>query len=375
MSIYKDEEKEIYTDSNNNQLLKLRSILKKPEQQEQPIDIEKYKTASPIETLLLRYLGKNLDDATLERLGKEPGAWKSIVAIDYVIEKARKEGNSKLETELLEMVKNTKLKAEDIGLYAIKSLEGTIDEKELEQKLTKCYETAKQSIELEKRKAKQGLEQKIDSIDIVVLPISKEKFYVYVDDAVVKKPETLPVNVYFMGKRDDSLLPIILEKGSKNFNKTLENPEGAYLAGTILGGGMMALLSVLFVDSLNGSFGAVLGTFIAIWGTSAVASHFISNKLTKYWPLRKKFKALKTYPPEKMNWIDCDDIKEVYEAGTSGKPVKIGYNNPVVKKAVEHMLKKRIQGLSDEMREAYATKFDISRDGNITIRDIDKKFV
>ncbi|MFH1637230.1 MAG: hypothetical protein ABIB71_02285 [Candidatus Woesearchaeota archaeon] len=101
----------------------------------------------PVEYIITaNTLGIELNDHALKRLNEAEGkreAFEAIYVAQHFSKKAIEKGMDELAEKLEAIVANHQIKTEDIGLYALESVKGTIDSEELEKKLLECYKAGR----------------------------------------------------------------------------------------------------------------------------------------------------------------------------------------------------------------------------------------
>ncbi len=352
------------TKENGAQVVKLRELLKKPQETQELGDVNKWEKASGIEIALLKYLGQKLDAATIERLNREPDAWKAVIAADYFVGEAEKAGNEELKQSLIAMINNPNISAREIGIYATKSLEGTLDKEELDKRLMECHKQAASLKKIETAQ-KTSLEEIAKApaknvIDIVLLPVDEKGYSIYVKAPLLEKNlEKLTVNIHAPGERDADVVDKALMvakpcvSGAMEYEiKKLERKHSGDIPSYLLFGLIGSVVSSISIA------GKSIMVFLAVMGcgfAGSITAECIaeskkedSKTLKKLRKSKKAFeskasKMLSSIEAESVNWEKNSELSEIYEAACSGKE-KIKCKDSLVIEAVESLLEKSEEG-------------------------------
>ncbi|MFH1638044.1 MAG: hypothetical protein ABIB71_06470 [Candidatus Woesearchaeota archaeon] len=355
-------------------------------------NVERWKQI-PVEYIVTaNTLGVELNDHALKRLNEakdKEHAFESIYVTQYFAKEARKLKKDDLAEKLEAMVEDESLATEEIAFYATKAIENELPKDKVLEKLAKAFYTKETSLN---RKKKEGLEEAVNSLDIVLVPIDKEgycKAYASYDINSNKRKDwkNIAVNVYSLGNRKPEALRGLLKRPAQNrldqaarvevIHRNWGDGLGNYTKIGYYLGGHLGLGTVSFgIGSGLGAVGAAIHNAVsssiseapyfpwcigggalalAIW-EAAITYGPISRLLEKH-RIKQSSKDIENYDVLKINWIESQDIKNLWAAAFKGKKAEPFKENDVVQEASRrvtlHGAGLTTIGTSEELKEAY----------------------
>ncbi|MFH1637845.1 MAG: hypothetical protein ABIB71_05455 [Candidatus Woesearchaeota archaeon] len=352
----------------DKQVYQLKKLLGKKEELG---DISKWKNIAPGDMLFLKKLEAELSPNAMERLNsikeedRKEGLY-SILVANYFSNVASRKGRDDVVEKIGAIFDDTSIKAEEIGMYAFEAVRDSLPDDERLEKLARTYLTDKKV----KRQKKEGLEKKLNTIDVVLLPKDLDgECEVYIEYDFKKRLgnplENTEVNIYSAGRRVDSAVENVLSHISKEIQDLEEGKELKYMslsvkiisraAGAkpttmdspmILAGGFLEALilgsgGAGIGGAIGGGEGAAIG---AALGAIAPTYVFIRPAYQKYKKAmnKKLAKKLDSYNPKEVNWIESKDLNEICDKA-EGKiqsfPEK-PFEHDVIKRAINKLANK-----------------------------------
>ncbi|MFH1638324.1 MAG: hypothetical protein ABIB71_07910 [Candidatus Woesearchaeota archaeon] len=107
-------------------------------------DLRKWKNLDPGQMIFLKMLNSEVTPQSLDRINsldkneKEEGMY-SILVANYFALKAKAKGREDIAEKIHSIIAKKEVKPEDIGLYAINMLQGSLNYGQLENSLLRCY--------------------------------------------------------------------------------------------------------------------------------------------------------------------------------------------------------------------------------------------
>ncbi|MFH1637233.1 MAG: hypothetical protein ABIB71_02300 [Candidatus Woesearchaeota archaeon] len=289
-------------------------------------------------------LGVELDDYVLTRLqgAKDKNhALESIYVAQHFSREAKKRGKTGLAKELEDMIKDGCISTEELGIYAMKKVEGTVSKGSLLKKLGRAYCSGKEKGE--------------NVLDIVFVPTDADNAFVYCSKLPYSL-EDLTINVYTRESTKEQLESKLrtvineeLDKKIKNIGYKQMDLSLLSLTGTGFGGILTAVpimvaisppetgvsVSAIVVVSFVGFLGLAVGS-CGIYGSKL----WYKNHKQKTVAQQEQVELKDLLSKAKVNWIEDESLESLYQSSVSRKePSCKRIGNMVVKDAIECLIK------------------------------------
>ncbi|MBI4447740.1 hypothetical protein HY643_02065 [Candidatus Woesearchaeota archaeon] len=111
-------------------------------------DVSKWEKASPIDLIVAKKIGLDLDEDAIKRLNEDPDGLYSLMAAAYFKKEAEKKGLTDVQTQIQDLIKDSSVSIKDLGIYASKALTDGLPQKEIE----KAWNNLKEEVFKERKK-------------------------------------------------------------------------------------------------------------------------------------------------------------------------------------------------------------------------------
>ncbi|MFH1637232.1 MAG: hypothetical protein ABIB71_02295 [Candidatus Woesearchaeota archaeon] len=310
----------------------------------------------PVEYIMsANTFGIDLNDYALNRLSEAEDkhyALEAIYVAQYFSKEARKKGKEEIAKEVEAMIGNEKISTEDLGLYAMKKMEGTIPKEKKLEKLMNAYH---------------GKTKEKNILDIVIVPTDKG----HACASCTKLPKSLDnliINIYSKDGDISSATETaeeLIRKGLDEKIRHYESEIGTFKNVTILtscmnpvawGIGVAISLSDPEFSMIAGlATGAATGLICTLIPGATIGGcwYHSSKKLKK--EEGKKAKLQEILSNAEINLIKDESLEAAYNAIIQGKEPEVKqFKNASVKNAViEIVAASRKNNLRNSFTEAY----------------------
>ncbi|MFH1638323.1 MAG: hypothetical protein ABIB71_07905 [Candidatus Woesearchaeota archaeon] len=321
-------------------------------------DLTKWKHLDAGDMVLLNKLNAELTPQALDRINsmdekQRKEGLSSIIVANYCSSVAKEHNKYDVANHIQSLIANQEMDAKEIGIYALEEMKNTLPSEKKMEAIAKGYLA---------KKAK-GLEEKVDAIDIVVLPVTEDDAYVYVSNNKINDAQNIPINIYYTGKKDNKMVNAILSKADEHIRK--DNEDYSFGMGMI--GGICGGLGSALIGLIGGAIAEEVGanplipglvTGLVSWASVLTITHYACREK----PSKKaKRKAIKNNTYSKINWIESKDITEIYDTINSEKnALEAGYEHPVIKEAAEYIFN-HYSGIDQNLKKIYKGKFSLQK--------------
>ncbi|MFH1638196.1 MAG: hypothetical protein ABIB71_07250 [Candidatus Woesearchaeota archaeon] len=371
------------TEKKNTTAYQLKKLLCKKEKQDLG-NVERWKQI-PVEYIVTaNTLGIELNDYALKRLNESEDkdhALEAIYVTQFFTKEAKKLKKHDLADKLEAMAGNESLKAEDIAFYATKAIENELPKDKVLKKLAKAYLAEKEA----EKALPQKLEDKVvgNTLDIVVVPLSEKKAYVYTEE-IPESLDNVAINVYGIdAKPKDSVKAAVNAEVNKDMDSRISSckveidgcKEGFWsLLG--VGAGFSAVGGLLYAITKTPEMFYVtagVGTGLPLLLSGILGGVYFCEKNNLKGLESRKSHLLNILEHPKINWLESRDLKGAYESAFSEKELpEMKIENNVVEKALRYVINHSNEiGLRGKFLDAYKNLIENLTDDKFNEMKID----